>query len=163
MLLRRLALSALIAALIAPNAPLFAAQAATGIISGTAHSASSQTMTNTTVRLRNVQTGQLAGETTSNAAGQFSFPALGPGNYVVEVVNAAGQVVGTSATISLTAAAMAATGVAVTASAAGAVASAGAGGAFLASTWGIVAIAAAGAGVVGVVAAETRSNASPSE
>jgi hypothetical protein len=89
-------------------------------------------MSNTVVQLRNLATGQLAGSTTSNVAGQFSFIGLNPGNYAVEVVNAAGQIVGTSASVAVSAGA-AVTGVSVTASP--------------------LAAAAAGAGVAGAGAA----------
>jgi hypothetical protein len=124
-------------------------------------------VTNTVVQLRNLATGQLAGSTTSNVAGQFSFIGLNPGNYAVEVVNAAGQIVGTSASVAVSSGA-AVTGVSVTASAAvaatagvgagaGSVAGAGAG----ASTAAIVGAAAAAAGVAG--AAVTNESASPSQ
>jgi Carboxypeptidase regulatory-like domain len=163
---RRLVLSAVMTALAVPGVPLLAApapagQAATGTISGSARSASGQAMPNATVRLRNVQTGQLAGSTTSGAGGEFSFAALNPGTYVVEVVNAVGEVVGTSAVISLTPTALAATGVTVTASAVEFLAEAG-GGSFFASTLGIVAIAAVGAGVVGAIVVANKDDASPS-
>jgi hypothetical protein len=123
-------------------------------------------MANTVVQLRNLATGQLAGSTTSNAVGQFSFIGLNPGNYAVEVVNAAGQIVGTSASVSVGAGA-AVTGVSVTASTAvaGAAAGAGAGAAGAAaagaSTATIVGAAAAAAGVAG--AAYTNEVASPSQ
>ena len=91
--------------------------AAVGSLSGTASSSTGQVVTNTVVQLRNLATGQLAGSTTSNVAGQFSFIGLNPGNYAVEVVNAAGQIVGTSASVAVSAGA-AVTGVSVTASAA---------------------------------------------
>jgi len=164
-LFRRLVLSAVMTALVVPGIPLLAApapagQAGTGTISGSARSTSGQAMPNTTVQLRNAQTGQLAGSTTSGAAGEFTFPALGPGTYVVEVVNAVGEVVGTSTAISLTATAMAAT-VTVTASAVPFLAAAG-GGSFFASTLGIVTIAAVGAGVVGAIAVANKADASPS-
>lgn len=163
---RRLVLSAVIAALVVPGVPLFAApaaagQAAAGIISGSARTASGQAMPNTAVRLRNAQTGQLAGTATTGADGQFSFAALNPGTYVVEVVNGFGEVVGTSAAISLVPTAMAATAVAVTASAEQFLAAAG-GGSFFASTLGIVTIAAVGAGVVGVIVVANKDDASPS-
>jgi len=141
--------------------------AAAGSLSGTASSSSGQVMANTVVQLRNLATGQLAGSTTSNVAGQFSFIGLNPGNYAVEVVNAAGQIVGTSASVAVSAGA-AVTGVSVTASAAvaatagagvgaGAAAGAGAG----VSTATIVGAAAAAAGVAG--AAVTNESASPSQ
>jgi hypothetical protein len=163
--MRRLLSLVLSAAVLAPM-PLVAAagQGATGQVAGTASNSSGQTMANTVVRLRNIGTNQLAGSTTSNAAGQFSFASLNPGNYVIEVVNSAGQVIGTSSTISLTAGAMAVTGVAVTASA-GAAAAAGAAagaGSFFGTTAGLVTLGAVGAGaaVTGVVV--HNSNASPS-
>src|SRR5437773_4216584 len=71
------------------------AQAAASL-TGTASSTSGQTLVNAAVQLRNIASGQLAGTTTSNAVGQFSFIGLNPGTYAVEVVNAAGTVVGTS-------------------------------------------------------------------
>src|SRR5687768_4820825 len=119
-MLRRLVLSAVIAALAVPSLSLFAApappgQGATGTISGSAREASGQAMPNTTVRLRDARTGQLAGTTTTAADGQFTFTVLNPGTYVVEIVNGVGDVVGTSAAISLAAGAMTATAVTVTA------------------------------------------------
>jgi hypothetical protein len=141
-------------------------------LTGTASSSSGQTMVNTVVQLRNLATGQLAGSTTSSAAGQFSFIGLNPGNYAVEVVNATGQIVGTSASVSVSAGA-AVTGVSVTASAAvAATAGAGAGAAAGAaaasgaaaagaSTAAVVGAAAAAAGVAG--AAYTNETASPSQ
>src|ERR1043166_7270587 len=92
-----------------------AAQApATAALAGTASNTGGQTLVNAAVQLRNLATGQIAGTTTSNAVGQFSFIGLNPGNYAVEVVNAAGQIVGTSASVSVAAGA-AVTGVSVTA------------------------------------------------
>jgi Carboxypeptidase regulatory-like domain len=140
--------------------------AAVGSLSGTASSSSGQVMANTVVQLRNLATGQLAGMTTSNLGGQFSFIGLNPGNYAVEVVNAAGQIVGTSASVALSAGA-AVTGVSVTASVAvSATAGLGATGAAAGSAGGastatIIGAAAAAAGVAG--AAFTNQTASPSQ
>lgn len=144
--------------------------AATGSLTGTASSSTGQTMANTVVQLRNLATGQLAGTTSSNAAGQFSFIGLNPGNYAVEVVNAAGQIVGTSASVTVGAGA-AVTGVSVTASAAvtaaagsgAGVAAGAAAGATAASTStaAVIGAAAAAAGVAG--AAITNETASPSQ
>jgi hypothetical protein len=123
-------------------------------------------MANTVVQLRNLATGQLAGMTTSNLTGQFSFIGLNPGNYAVEVVNAAGQIVGTSASVAVSAGA-AVTGVSVTASVAvSATAGLGATGAAAGSAGGastatIIGAAAAAAGVAG--AAYTNQTASPSQ
>jgi len=106
-------------------------------------------MGNVTVRLRNVDTGQLVGNTTTNAQGAFSFSGLPPGNFVVETVAANGTILGTSATISLAAGAMIAGAVTVSttaaaAAAAGVGAAAGGAGAAGATAGGA---AAAGAGL----------------
>jgi Carboxypeptidase regulatory-like domain len=165
-MLRHLVLCVLVTALVVPGVPLLAApapagQAATGTVSGSARSASGQLMPNTTVRLRNAQTGQLAGSTTTGADGAFGFTALPPGTYVVEVVNAVGEVVGTSTTILLGATSMTATGVTVTATGAQFLAAAG-GGSFFTSTLGLITIAAVGAGIAGVIVVKARDDASPS-
>src|SRR5262245_19554442 len=123
--MRRILAAAVIAAMSLPAttgaAPLRAQGQAS--LSGTATSNTGQALGNYTVQLRNLQTGQLAGTTTSSPTGAFSFSGLQAGNYAVEVVNAAGQIVGTSASISVAAGASV-TGVAVSATAA----TAGAGG-----------------------------------
>jgi hypothetical protein len=133
-----------------------------GTINGVAQGADKQPLPRYTVRIRNTTTGQLAGSTTSTETGAFTFTGLEPANYVVEVVDAAGNVVGVSPAIAVTAGA--AVSVTVTASAAGLAGAAAGGGAGLfglgtAATVGI--ISAAGAlTIVGVVAA--TNNASPS-
>jgi hypothetical protein len=157
--MRRVLVGALVCALLMPASSAFAAAGAgSASIAGAARSAAGKVTANTTVQLRDVATGQLAGTTTSNAAGAFSFTGLEAGNYVVEVVNAAGQIIGTSASIAVAAGAVV-TGVGV--SAAAAAAAAGGAGAFFGSTLGIVTLAAAGAGVAGVTVA-SRTPASPS-
>ncbi len=133
-----------------------------GTINGVARGSDKQPLPKYTVRIRNVSTGQIAGSTTSSETGTFTFAGLDPANYVVEIVDAAGNVVGVSAAI--TVAAGAAVSLTVTASAAGLVGAAAGGGAGLfglgaAATVGI--IGAAGVlTIVGVVAA--TNNASPS-
>ena len=62
-----------------------------GALNGVAQSADKAPLPNYRVHVRNANTGELAGSTTSNQAGQFAFDALQPGNYVVEIVDAAGQ------------------------------------------------------------------------
>jgi carboxypeptidase family protein len=154
------------AALAAAGAPR--AQAEPASLSGTASSSAGQTLANVTVQLRDVVTGQLAGTTTSSATGAFSFAGLQAGTYTVEVVSATGQIVGTSAAISVTAGATV-TGVAVSATAAavaGGAAAAGAAAGAAASTGistaVIITTVAAAAGVAGAVAVATNGNASPS-
>ena len=146
------------------TAPLFAAPGAeTASLSGTASSSSGVTLANVTVQLRNVQTGELAGSTTSSATGSFSFAGLPAGTYAVEVVSATGQIIGASAAVSVAAGATV-VGVAVSATAA-AVAGAAAGAAASStgiSTAVIIATVAAGAGIAGAVAVATNGDASPS-
>jgi hypothetical protein len=163
---RRFVVSTLIAAIVLPAglleaAPMPGVRGAIGTISGSARSTSGQLLPNVAVRVRNIQTGQLEGAMNAGLDGQFSFSALGPGLYTVEIVNPAGQVVSTSAPVLLTAASTTATGVTATTSTA---AQGGAGGgSFWTSTWGIVTIAAIGAGVVAIIVAANKNNASPSQ
>lgn len=117
-----------------------------GVISGIA-SVDGKPLGNVTVRLRNIDNGQLVGNTTANAQGSFSFAGLGPGNFVVETVAANGTILGTSTTIALTAGAMAATGIAVATSGTALAAAGGVGaGAALGAGAGAGAAAGAGAG-----------------
>jgi hypothetical protein len=126
-----------------------------GAISGVA-SVDGKPLANVTVRLRNVDTGQLVGNTTANAQGQFSFAGLGPGNFVVETVAANGTILGTSTAIALTAAAMVATGVTVSTSAAalaaagGIAAGAGAAGAGAAAGGGLLGMSGTALALTGV-------------
>jgi hypothetical protein len=82
----------------APRAPQ-----QTGSIAGTATSQTGDVLPNITVQLRDLSTGQIVGTQTSSEAGAYTFANLGAGNYAAEALNAAGQVIGTSASISLTA------------------------------------------------------------
>jgi hypothetical protein len=129
--MKKLVASALCLALTMTLAPvnLIAAGRAiaqSGAISGVA-TVDGKPLANTTVRLRNVDTGQLVGNTTSNAQGQFSFSGLGAGNFVVETVAANGTILGTSTVIALTAATMIVSSVTVGTSAAAIAAAGGAG------------------------------------
>ena len=143
-----------------------------GSIAGTAQTAPGQTVANVVVQLRDLATGQLAGTTTSSATGTFGFGGLAAGNYSIEIVNAAGQIVGASAAIPVAAGA-AVSGVTVTASAAAALAAGGAAAAGAAAAAGggaapagissavIIATAAAGAGIAALVT--VKPDASPSQ
>ena len=102
-----------------------AAGAQTASIAGITQSVTGQNVANATVQLRNLGTGPLAGTTTSSPTGSFGFTGLAAGNYSVEVVNAAGQIMGSSTAIQVAAGA-AVTGVTVTATAAAAAAGGGA-------------------------------------
>jgi hypothetical protein len=133
------------------------APVATGAINGTAQSAAGQALPNYTVQVRNLQTGELAGTTTSNAAGSFSFAGLNPGTYVVEVVSPAGAIVGSSAATVVGPGAI----VSVTVSATAAAAFAGAAGGGI-STAVIVTSVAAAAGIAGIAVVVARDDASAS-
>jgi len=170
--MRRLVAIALSSTLALQAAPLMAAalgaraaQApATGAINGTAQSSTGQLLRNYTVQLRNLERGQIAGSTTSNAAGGFSFAGLSPANYMIEVVNSSGAIVGSSASIGVTAgstttvAVSAAAGAVAGTTAAAAGTGAAAGGM---STAAIVTTVAAAAGIAGVVGVSMH-NSSPS-
>lgn len=162
--MRRILTIAFVAALLVPTTAVVvsAAQAQLGALAGTATDAATTPLANVIVQLRDVVTGQLVGTTTSSATGAFSFTGLAAGNFAVEVVNAAGQIIGTSASITVAAGASI-TGVTVTASAAalagaaggaaGALgAAAGGGAAAGASTATVIITSAAGAGLAGGVA-----------
>lgn len=134
----------------------------TGSLHGVAQGADRAPLRNYTVRVRSVADGQIAATTTSSQAGDFAFAGLQPGNYVVEVVDAAGKIVGLSPTLGV--AAGASLSVTISAAAAGAMAAASAGGfsLFGLGTLGSVAVITA-AGVAGVTAVvATKHDASPS-
>jgi hypothetical protein len=137
-----------------------------GAISGVA-SVDGKPLANVTVRLRNVDTGQLVGNTTSNAQGQFSFSGLGPGNFVVETVSANGTILGTSTAIALTATAMVVTNITVGTSAAALAAAGGVGAAVvggaavgggLSATAITIGAVAAGLGATGIIIATNDSS-----
>ena len=112
-------------------------------------------LNNITVRLRNVDNGNLVGDMRTNELGQFRFTGLPVGNYVVETVAPNGTMLGTSTRIALVSGAMVATGVTVTtsAAAAAAVGIGGAAGAAGAAGGGAAGAGAAGAGAAGAGAA----------
>jgi len=135
---------------------LAAAAQGTATLSGTARSSSGQPVENSTAQLRDVMTGQLVGTASVDQSGGFLFTGLNPGSYVVEIVNAQGVIIGTSAVSAVAAGAT----VAISITAATAVAATTGGGI---STLAIVSMLAAAAGVAGVVIAVNRGTASPSQ
>jgi hypothetical protein len=128
-----------------------------GQVAGTARTEVGNPIANTSVRLRNTGTGQVAGTTTTAANGEYSFKNVPEGNYVIELVDSNGTVIATSAPVALTST-ESVTGVALTATAGKAGVGAVAGsGHFFTSTAGILLLAAAGSGlVVGVIGATTQ-------
>src|SRR5712692_8572675 len=163
--MRRLCSAAVILAVMAAGIPVSAAGAKTGVragqaegtgrISGKARGAKNESLRNLQARVRDVGTGQIVGQTTTNRDGDYTFTGLNPGTYVVEIVSGTGLVIATTSTVTLTVGAMVATGVTVTATAAAAAAGVGAGaaaataaaagGGFFSSTAGVIVLVAAGA------------------
>ena len=113
----------LVAALLTPAPAVLAApggaQAQTGTISGTATTQQGQTAASYTIRVRNVQTNELAGSTTTAANGTYTVSVPG-GQYVVELVDVSGKVVGTTAAVAVTPGATVTANVAATSTAAAA-------------------------------------------
>ena len=134
----------------------------TGGVQGVAKDAQQQNLPGVRVQVR-AANGQLAATGTTNAAGEFVFTGLNPAAYTIEIVNAAGDIVGI-ATVTVGAGATAS--VALTASAVGAL-TAPAGTAGGLSLLGLGTLGTAGvlgaAGAVAIVAVETsKKDASPS-
>jgi hypothetical protein len=123
-------------------------------LSGTAQNSSGRALARYTVQVRDAVSGDVVGSTLSNSAGSFTFTGLPPASYIVEVVDAAGQVVGTSAVTTVTAGA----NVAVAVQAA---AIAGATGGFMTMPLLLTILGAAG-GVSAWAVAENQEEASPS-
>jgi hypothetical protein len=133
----------------------------TGKISGAARDAQNQVLSGEKIQLRNVDTGQLVATTKTGPDGAFEFTGLNPANYIVEIVDNSGKVIGLSPATAL-AAGGAITGLIVAASASGALAGAAAAGgaaAFFSSTGGILLLVGVGAGVTaGIIAATNDSS-----
>jgi Putative beta-barrel porin 2/Carboxypeptidase regulatory-like domain len=72
-------------------------------IAGTATSRTGEVLPNLNVQLRDLSTGQVVQTKTTNEKGDCVFLDLPPGNFAVEAVNASGQVIGISASISVAA------------------------------------------------------------
>jgi hypothetical protein len=139
----------------------------TQVITGHAKDATSKTLAKVTVRVRRVNpppgTSSIAGTATTTEAGAFSIPVADAGNYVVEILDANGNVIGTSA--GLTVAAGATVTVDVTASAllaaasSGTAAGAGIGGAGFGTTATVAAIA-SGATIATIAVIKANASAS---
>jgi hypothetical protein len=131
-------------------------------ISGRVVTPGGDPIANTMVRARNLLDGQIGGSTATASAGQFALN-VNPGSYLLEAVDAGGQIVGTSSFIS----AAGGTAITATVTASTGVFSAVTTTAGLVSTLGSTAArsvtyAAAAAGVAGVVTPAETITASPS-
>ena len=130
-------------------------------ISGRVVTPNGSPLANATVRARNLLSGEIAGTTSTAAAGQFTI-SVTPGSYLLEVVAASGQIIGTSPFIAATAG-TAITALTVTASAGVAATGSGLASALLGTTAArTITYAAATAGVAGVSVATNVVTASPS-
>jgi hypothetical protein len=138
-----------VAVVMSGSAPVWAQSQ--GALSGLAQSSDRAPLANFRVQVRNANTGDLAGSTTSNQAGQFSFGSLQPGSYVVELVDATGKVVGLSSSLTVTAGATVT--VTVGATVAGALSAAGGGGLSLLGLGPLASVAVAGAASAAAVTA----------
>ena len=132
-----------------------AAPQASGKVAGTVRDAQGQALPNAKLQLRNVETGQVVARTRAAATAAYEFSGVPAGNYIVEIVDDSDRVIGLSAAAPLAA------GGAVTGLIAALTASTAAGGAFFASTAGILLLVGLGAGVTAGVIAATG-DASPS-
>ena len=135
-----------------------AGQVAQGIVNGVARDAANQVM-QVTMQLRDAA-GNLVSAVGTNSAGAFTI-AANPGTYTLVMVNSAGQIVGTSAAITVTAGATVTVNVTASALAAAAggvgAAAAGTGGVAAGTSLGTVAVATAGT-VATVAAVEAVAN-----
>ncbi len=138
-----------------------ARQLTTGGVEGLAKDAQQQNLPNVKVQVRNAN-GQLVATGTTNSSGSFAFTGMPPGSYTIELLDAAGNIVGTSAAFAVTAGATAT--VTVTAAAAGAIAAAGGGGVglFGLGTIGTIAVIGAAAAVTIIAIQATKDDASGS-
>jgi hypothetical protein len=167
--MRRLLALALVVALISIGVPTssFAGPRVNSSVAGIAKDTTGRPLANTTVRMRNVMTGQIAGTARTSLSGAFTFENLTSGNYIVETVNAAGRIVATSSSLDV-APGMAMTGVAVTAPAdVAAAAQPGAaavvGASFFSSGAGMLVLTAIGTGTVAGLYYATKGDGSASK
>jgi hypothetical protein len=162
--MRRMMALGLIATLIVtamPSAALAGAQSP-GTVTGVAHGKQMQSLTSVRVQIRTTGSGQIVGTTTTAEGGTFSFSGLPSGDYVAEVVDAAGKVQGVSSPFVVTPGGAATTS--VVALSYGASAAATGGGFSLFGMGPVTSMTVLGAAAAASVAAvvSTRPDASPS-
>ena len=96
--MRRFIAVVLASLLVFASTPLtFAAAQSTGTITGVAKASAGQPLGGHSVRVRSVRTGDVVATATTSANGSFVVANLDAGSYVVEIVDTAGRIVGTSA------------------------------------------------------------------
>jgi hypothetical protein len=131
-------------------------------ISGGVVTPTGQPVVNAKVQARNLLTGRIDGWGSTTASGRFLVAGLNPGNYVLEVVDATGQIVGTSPFILVTAGQTVATTVTVTSGALSAMTTTGLPATLTSTAAQSVRYAAVAAGVAGLVLPVETKTASPS-
>lgn len=162
--MRRFLSTMLVTVMTMAGAPLgvMASPQDTIALKGRAFTTNLQAFADVRVQIRDLKTGLLVNSTTSTPTGEFSFESLKPGDYIVELADASGHVLGMSAPFTLGAAKVAT--VSVVAVSSGAV-TAGGGAGFslfgLGPVSSVAVLGAAGAAAVTAVVA-TRQDASPS-
>ena len=153
--MRRLIAVLLASLLVFAGTPgMSAAAKSAGTITGVARSTAGRSLGGHIVRVRSVRTGDVVATATTTATGSFVVPSLDPGSYVVEILDAAGRIVGTSAIATVVEGGIAS--LMVTAASRELVG--GVSGTVIA-----VIVAASAAAVTGVVVAVTGDEASPSQ
>ena len=162
--MRRLVSKVLVTVMTMVGAPLAVLASPQDLIGlkGRAFTPGLQALTDTRVQIRDLKTGLLVNSTTSNASGDFSFENLKAGDYIVELADASGHVLGMSAPFTLgTAKIVTVSVVAVSTGAAAAGAGAGFSLFGLGTVSSVAVLGAAGAAAVTAVVT-TRQDASPS-
>jgi hypothetical protein len=152
--MRRFIAVVLASLLVFASTPLLLAAKATGTISGVAKATAGQPLAGHSVRVRSVRTGDVVAMARTTATGSFIVSSLDPGSYVVEIVDTAGRIIGTSAIATVVEGSTAS--VVVTAASSELVG--GMAGIAIA-----IIVAASAAAVVGIVVATTGDEASPSK
>jgi len=161
--MRRMMVLGLVVALIVtavPSMALAGGQAA-GSVTGVARGRQMQSLNAVKVQIRSAGSGQIVGATTTSETGAFTFSGLPSGDYVAEVVDAAGKVQGVSSPFAVAGGATASTSVVALSYSSGAAASSGGFSLFgMGPVTTMTVLGAAGAASVAAVV-NTRPDASP--
>jgi hypothetical protein len=104
--MKQILIMTMVLALAVSGIPL-AAQQKVGTIEGIARDACQSRQKDAKVQLRNVDTGALAGSTTTDKEGRFPFAGIVPANYVAELLSKDGKVADVSKPVTLLAGAVA--------------------------------------------------------
>ena len=131
-------------------------------ISGVVVTRTGQPVVNAKVQARDLLTGQVDGWASTTDGGRFLIAGLNPGNYVLEVVDATGQIVGTSPFILAAAGQTVSASVTMTSGALSAVTTTGLPATLTSTAADSVKYAAVAAGIAGLMVPGNTKTASPS-